>query len=117
MNPDMPEETNDLRQKGREIAEATRNRATDALYEVEYQIRRHPWLFVGGAILVGAAIAAMCPRRRPEPQKLEVVRDWLRDAYDNVAGRLPDRDDLRSAVDALDIPGRVTCLRKKLHIG
>jgi hypothetical protein len=117
MNPETPDEPiSELRQKSRDIAAATQDRAADALYEVEYQIRRHPWLFIGGAVVVGATIAALLPRSRPEPEKLEVVRDWLRDAYDNVTARVPDRDDLKSAVDSLDLPGRVNCLRKKLHL-
>jgi hypothetical protein len=115
--PDEPNDLNDLRNKGREIATAAQDRASDALHEVEYQIRRNPWLFIGGALVVGVAIAALCPRHRREPEKLEVVRDWLRDAYDGVASRVPDRDDIKSAVDSLDLPGRLGCLRKKLHLG
>jgi hypothetical protein len=44
------------------------------------------------------------------------VRDWLREAYDGVAARVPSRDDVQSAVSSLDLPGRIDCLRKKLHI-
>jgi len=117
MNPETSEELNDLQRKGQEIAGAARDRAMDALNEVEYLVRRRPWLFIGGALLAGAVIASLLPRRRPEPGKLEIVRDWLREAYDNVAAHVPDRDDIKSAVDSLDLPGRVSDLRKKLHIG
>jgi hypothetical protein len=118
MNDETPDEPiNDLRQKGRDLAAATQERATDALYEVETQIRRNPWIFIGGALLVGAAIAALIPRpQRREPEKLEVVRDWLRDAYENASARIPDRDDIKSVVASLDLPSRVNCLRKKLHL-
>jgi hypothetical protein len=117
MNPDSPDAPiDDLRQKGRDLAAATQQRATDVFHEVETQIRRNLWIFIGGALLVGAALAALCPRHRREPTKLEAVRDWLREAYDGVAARVPSRDDVQSAVNSLDLPGRIDCLRKKLHI-
>jgi hypothetical protein len=119
MNPDLPDESTieNLRRKGQEIATSTQNCATDALAEIEYRVRSNPWLYIGGALLVGVAVATVVTRPRREPARLEVVRDWLRDTYDNVSARLPDRSDVESAVDSLDLPGRIDCLRKKLHLG
>ncbi|MGH8047982.1 MAG: hypothetical protein ACREKL_12120 [Chthoniobacterales bacterium] len=119
MNDETSDEpTNDsLRRKGGELASATQERVGDALSEIETRIRKNPWIFIGGALLIGGAIAALCPRHRREPEKLEVVRDWLRHAYENVADRMPDRSDVQSAVESLDLPGRINCLRRKLHIG
>jgi len=105
-----------VQSKGRELARATQDHACEALGQVEESIRRNPWLYIGGALVVGAAVAALIPRSRPEPEKMEAVRDWLRDAYAGVSSRLPDRSDVQSAVGSLDLPGRIDCLRKKLHL-
>ncbi len=115
MNADAPS-LESLRRKGNELATTTQDMASDALYDIETRIRRNPWLFLGGAVVVGAVVAALLPRP-PEPKKLEAVRDWLRDAYEGVSARMPDRSDVQSAVDSLDLPGRIDCLRRKLHLG
>lgn len=116
MNADSPT-LDSLRRKGGELAATTQDFASDAIYGIETRIRGNPWIFIGGALVVGAVIAALVSRPRPEPKKLEAVRDWLRDACEGVSSRLPDRDDVQSAVASLDLPGRIDCLRKKLHLG
>lgn len=116
MNPETEETIESLQQKGQELATTAQEKSTDLLADLEAKIRSNPWAFIGGAVAVGVVVAALLPKPRPEPEKLEAVRDWLREAYDGLSSRVPDRSDMQSAVDSLDLPGRLDRLRKKLHL-
>jgi hypothetical protein len=75
-------------------------------------IRDNPWVAVAGAAVIGGIVAVALRQSKPEPRKLEVVRDWLEDAY----AKLPSKKQMRSAAEASGIPCFLDSLRKALHI-
>lgn len=75
-------------------------------------IRANPWVAVAGAAVIGGIVAVALRQSKPESGKLEVVRDWLEDAY----AKLPSQKQVRSAAEASGIPGFLESLLKALHI-
>jgi len=75
-------------------------------------IRDNPWVAVAGAAVIGGIIAVALRQSKPEPGKLEVVRDWLEEAY----AKLPSQKQVRSAAEASGIPSFLKSLREALHI-
>jgi hypothetical protein len=75
-------------------------------------IRANPWVAVAGAAVIGGIVAVALRQSKPEPGKLEVVRDWLEDAY----AKIPSQKQVRSAAEASGIPSFLESLRKALHI-
>jgi len=75
-------------------------------------IRDNPWVAVAGAAVIGGIVAVALRQSKPEPGKLEVVRDWLEEAY----AKLPSQKQVRSAAEASGIPSFLESLRKALHI-
>lgn len=104
------------RQKALEIAGATRDGALDAWSAAENYIQKNPWLTVAGALVAGIAVAALLPRRHPQPDRLHAVRDWLEDAYAKISDHLPDQDDIRTAAQSCPLSSAWGGLGKKLHI-
>jgi len=114
MSEDHPEETDarpDLTDAAREKLTQAQELAKDALTGATDYIRAHPWLAVAGGAVLGGLIAALS-RPKPDPGKLDAVREWLDEAY----ARLPDQGDLRSAAESTGIPCLLKKLRKSLHI-
>lgn len=119
MNPETAESLEDLKQKGREFGLSARLRAEDALAETEYYVRRNPWIALGGAALVGAAIMAVIPRHRasPPPGRLQIVKDWLDEMGAAITAQVPDRGDVRSAVRKSGLPAFLErCSKRLRHI-
>jgi len=77
---------------------------------VDY-LRVNPWRSVAGAAVLGVALVALS-RRRSEPRKLEVIRDWLDEAREN----LPSRRAIDSLADSTGVSCLLRRLGRKLHL-
>ena len=122
MDPQFSEnvanEAENVKEKALQATEAAQDYAQDALGAAESYIRQNPWLGVAGAVVVGAAVAALLPRPEREPDRVGAVRDWLGDTYAKVTDRLPDPDDVRSLAQSQSnrAASLLQELGKKLHL-
>ena len=68
-----------------------------------------------GAVLVGAVLGALLvPKRRKEPDTVQIVRDWLEKTLNEFSKQLPKaKKQARSIQDDLVVEAK--CVGKKLH--
>jgi len=114
MSEDVAEETpsiQELAQKGREKLAQAQTGAKDALSAVADYTRANPWIAIAGAAVLGGVVVALTKPARKPASRLDVVRDWLDEAY----AKLPSQKQVQSVVEASGVPDFFSQLRKKLH--
>lgn len=95
MSEDHPEEAptiHDMTRKGREKLAQAQERAKSTLGAVTAYIRANPWVAVAGAAAIGGVLVAVSRQGNPGHRKLDVVREWLDEAY----AKLPDQKQVQS---------------------
>lgn len=114
MSEDLVQEPvtlHDLAELSREKLHLAPDDASGPLAATASYIRANPWTSMAGAALLGVALVALT-RRRPAPRRLDIVRDWLDDAREN----LPTRRQVNSLVDSTGVPCLLKQLGQKLHL-
>lgn len=85
--------------------------ATDLLASAAGYIKEHPWTAAAGvATVLGAAVLAFVPRRKPEP--VSMVKGWIDEAY----AKLPTRRDVDNAARKIGLTDFLREAGKKLHL-
>ena len=85
--------------------------ATDLLASAAGYIKEHPWTAAAGvATVLGAAVLAFAPRRKPEPVSL--VKGFI----DEALAKLPTRHDVDKAAHKIGLTDFLRAAGKKLHL-
>lgn len=102
----------ELTERGREKLAQAQDGARDALTAVADYARANPWVAIAGAAVLGGVVVALSKPGRKPPSRLDVVRDWLDEAY----AKLPSQRQVQSAVETSGVPDFLNQLKKKLHL-
>lgn len=95
----------------REQIATAQESATDLLSSAAGYIKEHPWTAAAGvATVLGAAVLALAPRRKPEP--VSMVKGWIDEAY----AKLPTRRDVDKVAHKIGLTDFLREAGKKLHL-
>ncbi len=95
----------------REQIATAQESATDLLSSAAGYIKEHPWTAAAGvATVLGAAVLAFAPRRKPEP--VSMVKAWIDEAY----AKLPTRRDVDKVAHKVGLTDFLREAGKKLHL-
>lgn len=105
----------DAKEEAQQAFSTVQDTAQNALHTGGTYVRENKIPVLLGAVLVGAVLGALLvPKRRKEPDTVQIVRDWLEKTLNEFSKQWPKaKKQARSIQDDLVVEAK--CVGKKLH--
>ena len=105
----------DAKEEAQQAFSTVQDTAQNALHTGGTYVRENKIPVLLGAVLVGAVLGALLvPKRRKEPDTVQIVRDWLEQTLEEFSQQWPKaKKQARSIQD--DLAAEAKSVGKKLH--